>query len=149
MHLSRGYWVCACTCARVCACTCACVCVRVRVLCADLGVRGGNVFIQPLVMVDGVLQVLELRGQLSLSACLAPRLHFTHVLWTKALVVIESAHFVMSLFKQRSNVHFQICIFFSLLSFHKLKNEGGRYCQKTLMCFLTIICLSGQNVQKH
>lgn len=36
------------------------MCMCVHVLCTDLGVRGGDVFIQPLVMVDGVLQVLQL-----------------------------------------------------------------------------------------
>lgn len=45
-----------------------------------LRIGSSDVFVKALVMVDGIFQVLQLRGQVHLAARLAPRVHITHVL---------------------------------------------------------------------
>lgn len=45
-----------------------------------LGIRQGDVLVDALVVVDGVLQVLQLRGEVHLAAGFAPRIHIAHVL---------------------------------------------------------------------
>lgn len=48
-----------------------------------LRVRRRDVFVQALVMVYGVFQVLQLGGQIHLAACFAPGVHVAHVLREK------------------------------------------------------------------
>lgn len=53
------------------------LCILLR---TDLRVCSGDVFIESLVMVDCVFQILKFRGQLSFATCLTPWLYFSHVL---------------------------------------------------------------------
>lgn len=57
-----------------------CFPTTVEELWAHLGVSKSDMLVHALVVVDSILQVLKLRGQVHLAAGLAPRVHVAHIL---------------------------------------------------------------------